>query len=104
MTSLNHKFEEDDSFCANQNGPTSAGAKSELTSEIKFEHKDQLKLLIAELRKEPNSAPFNDPVPWQAMGLWNYPHIVKKPMDLQTVKNNVQDDNYKTFEEVFAGI
>ena len=40
MTSLNQKFEEDDSFCANQNGPTSAGAKSELTSEIKFEHKD----------------------------------------------------------------
>jgi hypothetical protein len=43
-------------------------------------------------------------VPWQAMGLWNYPQIVKKPMDLQTVKNKVQNDEYRTFEEVFAGI
>ena len=66
MTILNQKFDEDDSFCANtnQNGPTSSGAKNDLNSEIKFEHKDQLKLLIAELRKEPNSAPFHEPVPW----------------------------------------
>jgi hypothetical protein len=63
--------------------------KGEAISEIKFEHKDQLKLLVAELRKDPNSTAFHTPVPWQAMELWNYPHIVKKPMDLQTVKNNI---------------
>jgi hypothetical protein len=42
-------------------------------SEIKIEHKDQLKLLIAELKKEPNAVAFLEPVPWQIMGLWNYP-------------------------------
>jgi hypothetical protein len=60
--------------------------------------------LIAELRKEPNSFAFHEPVPWQAMGLWNYPQVIKKPMDLLTVKNNVQGDFYKTFDEVFADI
>jgi len=53
------------------------------------EHRDQLKLLLAELRKDANAYPFLDAVPWQAMGLFNYPHIIKRPMDLGTVRNNV---------------
>jgi len=65
--------------------PISAGAKSENTAlnltvqksesnfEIKVEHKDQLKLLVAELKKDQNSIQFQLPVPWEALGLFNYP-------------------------------
>jgi hypothetical protein len=35
---------------------------------MKFDlHKDELKLLIAELRKDPISIVFHEPVPWEAM-------------------------------------
>ena len=47
--------------------------KTESAKEIKVEHKDQLKLLIAELKKDPNSLEFHQPVAWQAIGLTNYP-------------------------------
>ena len=40
---------------------------------LKAEHRDQLLLLVAELRKDPNSFPFQEPVHWQELGLWNYP-------------------------------
>ena len=57
MSALNQKIQED----------------KKQHSEIKPEHKEHLKLMIAELRKDPNSFAFHEPVPWQAMGLWNYP-------------------------------
>lgn len=40
---------------------------------IKTEHKDQLMLLIAELKRDQASGEFHRPVPWQALGLLNYP-------------------------------
>jgi polyribonucleotide nucleotidyltransferase len=88
-----------------QNGRKFSGVKINLMqSEIKTEYKDQLKLLITELKKDPNSQEFHKPVEWESMGLWNYLQIVKKPMDLQTVKNNVQNDKYRTFGEFFNTI
>lgn len=49
---------------------------------IRMEHKDQLMLLIAELKRDQASGEFHRPVPWQALGLLNYPQIIKRPMDL----------------------
>ena len=46
--------------------------------------------MIAELKKDPNSIVFHEPVPWQAMGLTNYPIIIKKPMDLFTLRKNLE--------------
>lgn len=61
-------------------------------------------LLLAELRKDANSQPFLEPVPWKALQLWNYPTIIKKPMDLATVKNRLQKSHYKSLADFTADI
>ena len=38
------------------------------------------------------------------MGLTNYPIIIKKPMDLSTLRANLEANKYKTYEDVFADI
>ena len=43
--------------------------------------------------------PFRAPVEWKALGLYDYPTIVKKPMDLGTVKKNIADRKYKTLDK-----
>ena len=38
------------------------------------------------------------------MGLLDYPQIVKNPMDLGTVKENLMGAKYGTYEDVFSDI
>ena len=38
------------------------------------------------------------------MGLLDYPQIVKNPMDLGTVKENLMSGKYSTYEEVFNDV
>lgn len=44
-----------------------------------------LKLVYAFMGRA-ESAPFTEPVDWKALGLIDYPSLVKKPMDLGTIK------------------
>eukprot|EP00606_Chrysophyceae_sp_TOSAG23-5_P000475 GSChrysophyteH2.ASY1.ANO1.1525.1 assembled CDS len=43
---------------------------------------------------------FREPVDWKALGLTDYPTIVKDPMDLGTIKKNIEKGNYKSLEDV----
>ena len=43
--------------------------------------------------------PFRQPVDWQALGLFDYPQIIKKPMDLGLVKQKINEGKYKTLHE-----
>eukprot|EP00934_Nitzschia_sp_Nitz4_P009288 Nitzschia sp. Nitz4//scaffold5_size260463//251124//251957//NITZ4_001033-RA/size260463-augustus-gene-0.112-mRNA-1//-1//CDS//3329555493//9278//frame0 len=43
--------------------------------------------------------PFRVPVDWKAMGLFDYPQIIKKPMDLGTVKKKIAARKYSTLQE-----
>ena len=38
------------------------------------------------------------------MRLFDYPQIVKKPMDLSTVKKNILKGKYQSYEDVFSDI
>lgn len=40
--------------------------------------------------------PFRDAVDWKGLGLYDYPQIVKKPMDLGQIKKKIEDDDYPT--------
>ncbi|KAI0242614.1 hypothetical protein L0F63_000217 [Massospora cicadina] len=42
------------------------------------------------------SSPFLEPVDWEAMNLPDYPHIIKHPMDLSTVKKKFLAGEYAT--------
>ena len=46
---------------------------------------DLLKVVCAFISR-PESLPFREPVDWEALGLLDYPQVVKKPMDLGTIK------------------
>ena len=60
--------------------------------------------VVCLMMSHPGSEPFRAPVDWQGMGLFDYPMIVKKPMDLGTIKKNIEDDTYETVEAVAKDI
>ena len=39
---------------------------------------------------------FRDPVDWKALGLYDYPTIIKKPMDMRTLKKNFDNNVYQS--------
>ena len=41
---------------------------------------------------------------WEALGLLDYPEIVKRPMDLGTIKNKLENSEYNTEHEVAQDI
>ena len=43
--------------------------------------------------------PFRVPVDWKGMGLFDYPTLIKKPMDLGTAKRNINARKYKSIPE-----
>ena len=60
--------------------------------------KSKLRGLLAKLEKHTDAIHFLDPVDWKGLGLYDYPSIVKRPMDLSTVKKNLSKNKYKTLD------
>lgn len=60
--------------------------------------------LITYLISRQDSVPFREPVDWKGLELFDYPKIVKKPMDLGTVKRKMERGLYETIEECAADI
>eukprot|EP01055_Gregarina_sp_Pseudo9_P002122 Gregarina_sp_Pseudo_9__2121@NODE_247_length_3444_cov_52_284581_g230_i0_p2_GENE_NODE_247_length_3444_cov_52_284581_g230_i0NODE_247_length_3444_cov_52_284581_g230_i0_p2_ORF_typecomplete_len328_score66_82Bromodomain/PF00439_25/1_2e23Bromodomain/PF00439_25/8_8e02_NODE_247_length_3444_cov_52_284581_g230_i010542037 len=50
--------------------------------------------LLAKLRKHEDAYPFLRPVDWKKLDLHDYPHIVSRPMDLQTVGRRLRDGQF----------
>lgn len=46
-----------------------------------------------------DSAPFREPVDWRGLELWDYPKIIKKMMDLGTVKRKLDRGQYNSAHE-----
>lgn len=51
-----------------------------------------------------DTEPFRVPVDWKGMGLFDYPTLIKKPMDLGTVKRNITSRKYKSIPEAAEDI
>ncbi len=49
----------------------------------------QCMALLADFMAKPEAEPFNEPVDWQGLGLPDYPQIIKRPMDMGTIKVSV---------------
>ena len=67
------------------------------------EHKKASQLLD-NLMASPDSFEFRQPVDYLGFGLLDYPTIVKRPMDLGTVKRNLNNNTYETVESCLADI
>jgi hypothetical protein len=59
----------------------------------KEEHK-RVSQLLQNMLDSPDSFEFREPVDWKAYGLFHYPTIIKRPMDLGTVKKKLNANQY----------
>jgi hypothetical protein len=55
--------------------------------------------LVNSLMNHPDSGPFREPVDWRGLELWDYPKIIKKMMDLGSVKRKLDRGIYKNHLE-----
>lgn len=60
--------------------------------------------LIKYLEEQTESLDFLQPLDYKSLGLDDYPLIIKKPMDLSTVKKNLKNSRYTSSEEVFEDL
>ena len=60
--------------------------------------------LLIKLNSKKESEFFREPVNWEELGLLDYPKIIKNPMDLQTVKYNLEGGLYRNEAEAAADI
>jgi hypothetical protein len=65
---------------------TTPVADMEIEMELVDEEMQDCTKLVNELMSHPLAYPFNEPVDWQMLGLFTYPQVVKKPMDLGTIR------------------
>lgn len=49
---------------------------------------------LDELLKLQEAEPFAEPVNWKELGLFDYPKIIKRPMDLATIRNRAKTGKY----------
>lgn len=54
---------------------------------------------VVDLMERPEAPPFNQPVDAEALGIPNYHYVIKKPMDLRTVKDNVKRNYYRNAQD-----
>ncbi|CDW88525.1 bromodomain containing protein [Stylonychia lemnae] len=73
-------------------------------SDIRAEDKNKLKEIINGIEDDPQSYEFREPVDWKNLGLTDYPEIIKKPMDLSTLRKNLVKGRYKKYEDFFKDI
>ena len=55
--------------------------------------------LLNKVISKPESEPFREPVAWRELGIFDYPKIIKKMMDLGTVKRKLEKQQYATVQE-----
>lgn len=60
--------------------------------------------LINSLLSSADAEAFRDPVDWRGLGLDDYPHVIKRPMDLGTVKLRLARGAYPTAEACAADV
>lgn len=49
---------------------------------------------LIDLMNDPQAHPFNVHVDWKALQLYDYPKIIKNPMDFGTIKKKLEEGRY----------
>ncbi|OMJ93626.1 hypothetical protein SteCoe_3321 [Stentor coeruleus] len=68
------------------------------------EESNRIQNLIKYLEEQNESMNFLQPLDYKSLGLDDYPLIIKKPMDLSTVKKNLKNTRYNSSEEIFEDL
>ncbi|KAL4441774.1 hypothetical protein ABPG74_008771 [Tetrahymena malaccensis] len=64
----------------------------------------KMNTVLQSLFDNSDSLEFRFPVDYIALGLTDYPNVIKKPMDLTTVKNKINTQSYDTIEDFLDDI
>ncbi|KAK9727982.1 hypothetical protein K7432_001434 [Basidiobolus ranarum] len=64
---------------------------------ILSEDKQNLLKLIQKMTKSKHSSLFREPVDWVTLQIPDYPRIIRQPMDLRTIKDKLENDQYRTW-------
>lgn len=65
---------------------------------------NKLKKIMENLEQDPQAFDFKTPVDYVALGIPDYPTIIKQPMDLGTVKENLLSHKYQKFSDFLSDI
>ena len=68
------------------------------------EESNRIQGLIKYLEDQNESLDFLQPLDYKGLGQDDYPLIIKKPMDLSTVKKNLKNSRYNSTEEAFEDL
>ncbi|CAG9316195.1 unnamed protein product [Blepharisma stoltei] len=60
--------------------------------------------LVRYLEEQPESLNFSVPVDYKLLQLHDYPHIIKQPMDLSTVKKKIKTAQYMNFDDMLCDL
>ncbi len=71
---------------------------------ISSQDENNLKTIINEILKHKYSNYFAEPVDVSGLGLFDYNDIIKKPMDLSTIRKNLESKTYSKPEEALDDI
>ena len=67
-----------------------------------LEWKKQCQKILDAFCADKNAQPFLEPVPWKAYGLYDYPQIVKHPMDFGTIQKKMNGKKYHNPDDFAA--
>ncbi|GMH57050.1 hypothetical protein TrST_g9719 [Triparma strigata] len=60
--------------------------------------------LLTQISSRSDASPFLHPVDWKALGLYDYPTIIKNPMDLTTVLKKLKSNQYSSCSSVESDV
>jgi len=69
-------------------------------NEIREDDIKKLKEIFGKMEKDRKAAGFLEPVDYEGLQLYDYPTIIKHPMDLGTCKTKLLNGDYKIFQEL----
>ena len=72
--------------------------------ELGEEEKKKLDNIFSTMEKDPQAIDFLVPVDYVALNILDYPTIITHPMDLGTVKKNLENGEYKLFQDFMSDI
>ena len=84
--------------------PRAGGSGEAGAGSVNGDELAQCKALLRDLRKKDTAEPFQTPVDWKALGIPDYPTIIKRPMDLGTVWSQLESGHYSCARDVAADV
>mmetsp|Transcript_7626 Transcript_7626/g.9408 ORF Transcript_7626/g.9408 Transcript_7626/m.9408 type:complete len:167 (+) Transcript_7626:116-616(+) len=99
MGRRDHQQSNSSSNLAGLSGSGSASATHHTAIANNDEALRRMSKLVNSLLARNDCIPFREPVDWRGLELWDYPKIIKKMMDLGTVKRKLERGQYATAAE-----